>query len=45
MSYRKHLRRLAWLCKYSMLFADSARLPYGLGRRWKSKYRMRKCGF
>ena len=32
MSIRKHLRRLAWLAKYSSLFADAARLPYGLGR-------------
>jgi hypothetical protein len=44
MSCRKHLRRLAWLAKYSKLFADHAALPYGLGLRARfPRYRPRRA--
>ena len=42
---RKHLRHCRRLCRDSMLFADHATLPYGLGRFRKSKFRLLQYGF
>jgi hypothetical protein len=42
---RKHLRRCRTLCRDSMLFADHATLPYGLGQLRKSKLRFLQHGF